>query len=153
MTEPKHTSIERIEDALFDQLSQQNIRQRNNSQVEQAVVSEDDYLSLHCLFERTLAKALKLVDEGSVECLVGQFSRRRIFRVQGRSATDQYLVLPSRYCSCQAFFFEAVSKGDATHCKHMLAARFAEAVGALRTTEVADEELARVLIDLCAEEE
>ena len=36
-------------------------------------------------------------------------------QVQGSKApTGAYLVFPSHYCSCEAFFFDVISKGEAT---------------------------------------
>ncbi|PSC73313.1 zinc finger SWIM domain-containing 7 [Micractinium conductrix] len=92
----------------------------------------DEQLSaLHFLFDTHVAKALQIVDQGGVWCFVGAGSGRRVFKVQGQSA-EAYVVFPGHYCSCQAFFFDVVSKEDAVTCKHQLAARLADALGKAR---------------------
>ena len=47
-------------------------------------------------------------------------------QVQGKSASDHYLVFPDHYCSCQAFFYEVVGRSEASFVstpKHKLNAQ------------------------------
>ena len=36
-------------------------------------------------------------------------------QVRGKSASDNYLVFPEHYCSCQAFFYEVVHRSEAPY--------------------------------------
>eukprot|EP00983_Pelagomonas_calceolata_P035444 1108543-Pelagomonas_calceolata.AAC.3 len=89
--------------------------------------------------------------------------------VQGKSASDVYLVFPQHFCSCQAFFFKVVHESEticnsefkidsgaegkvlrACHslyvqCKHQLAARLALALGRCPIITVSDVEIASML--------
>ncbi|KAK9861882.1 hypothetical protein WJX84_000648 [Apatococcus fuscideae] len=85
--------------------------------------------SLYFLFDKNWTRGLELVDQRAVRCLVAQNSKRKVFQVRGKTATDLYLVFPRHYCSCQAFLYLA-NRGDAIalQCKHQLAAQAAEAL-------------------------
>ena len=48
-----------------------------------------------------LSPIVILLNSSSLSCFVTQ--------VQGKSASDHYLVFPEHYCSCQAFFYEVVN--------------------------------------------
>ncbi|KAK9825478.1 hypothetical protein WJX74_000242 [Apatococcus lobatus] len=67
--------------------------------------------SLYFLLDKNFSRGLELIDQRAVRCLVAHKSRRKIFQVRGKSATDLYLVFPEHYCSCQAFLFLA-NRGD-----------------------------------------
>ena len=69
--------------------------------------------SLHFLLEKHFAKAVQIVDQGGVFCFVGEQSGRKAYQVQGQSSSDRYTVYPWHYCSCQAFFYDVVSKQEA----------------------------------------
>ncbi|KAL4438696.1 hypothetical protein ABPG77_006300 [Micractinium sp. CCAP 211/92] len=113
--------------------------------IAQAGAATDEQLSsLHFLFDSHLVKALQIVDQGGVWAFVGASSGRRVYQVHGQSA-DSYIVFPAHYCSCQAFFFDVVSKTEAVACKHQLAARLADALGRTRVQTVSDVALAHLL--------
>ena len=38
-----------------------------------------------------------------------------LFHVRGKSSSDNYLVFPEHYCSCQAFFYEVVGRSEAPY--------------------------------------
>ena len=61
---------------------------------------DDQLSSLHFLFDSHFAKALQIVDQGGVFCFVGASSGRRVYQVRGHSSED-YVVFPGHYCSCQ----------------------------------------------------
>ena len=107
-------------------------------------VTDELLAALYCLFDKHLAKALQIVDQGGVFCFVGERSGRRAIQVHGQSG-EAYAVCPAHYCSCQAFFFDVVSRAEAPACKHQLAARLAAALGKQRTSTVREEVLAEVL--------
>ncbi|KAI3431608.1 hypothetical protein D9Q98_004657 [Chlorella vulgaris] len=107
----------------------------------------DEQLSnLHFLYDSHFAKALQIVDQGGVWCFVGASSGRRVYQVQGHS-NEHYVVHPAHYCSCQAFFFDVVSKAEAAACKHQLAARLADALNKTRVQTVSDIALGHLLAE------
>ena len=65
-----------------------------------ATASDEQLSSLHFLFDSHFAKALQIVDQGGVFCFVGAGSGRRVYQVRGHSSED-YVVFPGHYCSCQ----------------------------------------------------
>ena len=95
--------------------------------------------------ENHLANALELVQTGRVKRLVAERSGRSCFQVQGKSAREEYLVHPRHYCSCRAFQWDVVSRGDQLICKHQLAARIAQATGAYPVASVTDLLMAQLL--------
>ena len=40
-----------------------------------------------------------------------------VAQVQGKTAADHYLVFPAHYCSCKAFLFDIVGRGEAAHVR------------------------------------
>ncbi|WZN62190.1 zinc finger SWIM domain-containing protein [Chloropicon roscoffensis] len=126
--------------------------------------------SLSFLFDKVLDKAVDIVQNSCVKRVVGERSGREIFQVKAGRSTgarrqskgwlqqchaadgqhaevpDEYLVLPFHYCSCHAFQFEVINRGEAFLCKHILAARLARALGMTMTYVVKDELLAQVLL-------
>lgn len=44
-------------------------------------VAEDQIVKLHTLFDKNLARALQIVDQRGVTCLVGKDSQRKVFQV------------------------------------------------------------------------
>ena len=114
-----------IADAIFDEIRASGTETR-------APELTDRHLEvLAAVFrENHLANALELVQTGRVKRLVAERSGRSCFQVQGKSAREEYLVHPRHYCSCRAFQWDVVSRGDQLICKHQLAARIAQATGA-----------------------
>ncbi len=120
-------------------------RRRSPSPSNSPAATDEHLAALHFLFERHFAKAAQLVDAGGVFAFTAARSRRRVHQVAGRRGAERHTVLPAHYCSCQAFFFDVASKGEAAACKHQLAARLAEALGRARETEVPDLVVAEIL--------
>lgn len=65
--------------------------------------------------------------------------------MKGKSAREEYLCFPAHYCSCRAFQWDVISRGDQLICKHQLAARIAEATGLHASSTVSDLLLAQLL--------
>ncbi len=82
--------------------------------------------SLHFLFDKVLEKAVDIVQNSCVKRVVGEASGRELFQVKakrpassrrsrrssGEAQQDDYLVLPFHYCSCHAFQYEVINRGD-----------------------------------------
>jgi len=117
--------------------------------------------SLHFLFDKVFEKAVDIVQNSCVKRVVGETSGRELFQVKakrssssrrnrrstgGEAQQDDYLVLPFHYCSCHAFQYEVINRGEMFLCKHILAARIAKALGMTMTVIVNDVLLAQVLL-------
>lgn len=107
-------------------------------------VSDEHLKSLHFFYGPTFEKALDVYDAEFVSKLVGTDTKRALFHVQG-SARLPYTVTDN-WCSCPAFA-QTLSHGKGDVCKHLLAARLADATGSVATTSVPDAEIARELSD------
>jgi len=83
--------------------------------------------SLHFLFDKVFEKAVDIVQNSCVKRVVGETSGRELFQVKakrssssrrnrrstgGEAQQDDYLVLPFHYCSCHAFQYEVINRGE-----------------------------------------
>ena len=108
--------------------------------------------SMSFLFESNWARALELVDGGHVKRIVAQDSGRELFQVGSASGSRaggrlprSHLVFPEHFCTCHAFFYDVVSRGEAVLCKHQIAAQVASALGTCVTVVVPDSLVAQIL--------
>ena len=93
-----------------------------------------------------LENSLVMYQKRAVKKLVAVKSGRTCWQVRGKSgAKEEYLVFPTHYCSCRAFQWDVLSKGEQLICKHMLAVRIAEALDDYNVTEIDDALLAQLL--------
>ena len=95
--------------------------------------------------EKHLSNALELVQSGKVKRLVAKTSRRSCFQVRGRTAKEEYLCYPDASCSCRAFQWDVISRGERVACKHQLAVKVATATNACVESEVTDLLMAQLL--------
>lgn len=112
---------------------------------------KDEHLRLlYVLCDKTLEHALVLVDQGGVQAFVAERTGRTVYHVHSernrKSGQETYVCFPKHYCSCYAFFYDVVGRGEHICCKHQLAARIAHATNQCGQTTVTDEELARLLL-------
>ncbi|KAL6752684.1 hypothetical protein V8C86DRAFT_2749718 [Haematococcus lacustris] len=134
--------LDRVGQACF-----QLLEEASKSPTTSAERVDELLASLAHIYGRNFWKALEIVDQGLVACLQGEQSGRQIFQVQGKTAADKYLVFPAHFCSCQAFFYEVVNKGEAVCCKHQLAARVSWSLQRCPVLVVSDVQLAQFLIN------
>ncbi|BBN19666.1 zinc finger SWIM domain-containing protein 7 [Marchantia polymorpha subsp. ruderalis] len=114
-----------------------------------STLTDDQILALHFLFNKTLDKAVRIIEQGGVYRLVAEPSRREVFQVMGNPKENQhYVCFPEHFCSCHAFFFDIVSRGHQICCKHQLAARLAAALQVFKPITVTDVELTQLLLDM-----
>lgn len=114
-----------------------------------STLTDDQILALHFLFNKTLDKAVRIIEQGGVYRLVAEPSRREVFQVMGNPKENQhYVCFPEHFCSCHAFFFDIVSRGHQICCKHQLAARLATALQVFKPSTVTDVELTQLLLDM-----
>ncbi|XP_002988124.2 zinc finger SWIM domain-containing protein 7-like isoform X2 [Selaginella moellendorffii] len=104
---------------------------------------------LQFLYQRNLARALRILDMEGVKRITGQNSKRSIFVVRGETdKSDQHLcLLKPHFCSCPSFFFDVVVRHQHLCCKHQLAASLAEALRICKDQTVSDQELAILLLE------
>lgn len=107
-------------------------------------------IAIHiCSISSTRASIHAVNGSESLElCELSELSVERVERpgAQGKSSkTEEYLCFPTHYCSCRAFQWDVISRGDQLICKHQLAARLAEATGLHASSVVTDLLLAQLL--------
>ncbi|XP_010028385.1 zinc finger SWIM domain-containing protein 7 [Eucalyptus grandis] len=112
-------------------------------------VTNEQLSILHFLFGKNLERATRILDQRGVKRISGEPSGRFIFQVVGESRRkEEYLCFPEHYCGCYSFFYDIVNRGEQLCCKHQLAARLAESLGACTEVRVSDEQLAVLLSNL-----
>jgi len=94
------------------------------------------------LYERA-RKAVEAVKEGKVKKYVFHPSFKIYWVVVGRSR--DYLVLPGRYCTCDDFFINVVTRSKVKSCYHLIAQEVAQREGQFEVFEVEDDEGERLL--------
>ncbi|KAL4196208.1 hypothetical protein AMTRI_Chr04g182190 [Amborella trichopoda] len=112
-------------------------------------VSDDQLSILHFLYGKNFERATRIVDQAGVKKLSAKQSGRALFQVVGESKRgEEYICFPDHLCTCYSFFFDTVNRGEQLCCKHQLAAKLAEAVGAFKEINISDEQLAVLLSKL-----
>ena len=120
---------------------------QKNEECQQPAFSNEVYNSLTTLFPTVLNSALHIVDHGKVTQYVCKESRRSFFRVQessSQSSSDEHSARPQSertasghvyfdivgdFCCCFFYVKQCLSpQGTAFLCKHVLAAKLAEAI-------------------------
>ncbi|KAK8562841.1 hypothetical protein V6N12_010907 [Hibiscus sabdariffa] len=112
-------------------------------------VNEEQLSVLHFLFGKNFERATRIVDQRGVKKIIGEPSGRSILQVVGESRRkEEYLCFGENYCACYSFFYDIINRGEQLCCKHQLAARLAESLGACVEVKVSDEQLAVLLSEL-----
>ncbi|CAM6096784.1 unnamed protein product [Calypogeia fissa] len=94
-----------------------------------AAVNKNQFRMLYFLFNKNLEKALRILDNRGVTRITANPSGRVVFQVTAESkGLGQYVCFPDHFCSCPAYHFEVVSRGQQLCCKHQLAARLANSL-------------------------
>ncbi|KAG5203419.1 zinc finger SWIM domain-containing protein 7 isoform X2 [Ovis aries] len=76
-----------------------------------APIPDEHLLSLKFVFGSSAVQALDLVDRQSVT-LISSPSGRRVYQVLGSSGRTYTCLASCHYCSCPAFAFSVLRKGD-----------------------------------------
>jgi len=110
-------------------------------------VSDEQLSILHFLYGKNFERAMRILDQGGVQRIVGIPSGRAVYQVAGESKnSDQYICFAEHHCTCYAFFYETVNRGEQLCCKHQLAARMADAHKLYEEEKISDEQLALLLL-------
>ncbi|XP_053223624.1 zinc finger SWIM domain-containing protein 7 isoform X2 [Podarcis raffonei] len=117
----------------------------------QAISSNNPYL-LKFIFGASAVPALDLVDRQSVTRITSP-SGRQVYQVVGSSGKHYTCYASCHFCSCPAFMFSVLRKGDSLVCKHLLAIYLSQALGSCQELTVPDKQLTRLLLQEEEEEE
>lgn len=107
-------------------------------------LSAGHLLTLSKIFGKRLRSALRLLRENRVKKYVFRPSGKTVWVVTGRS-TDYHIIPAAEYCSCNDFFFRAVSQ-EIRLCYHLIAQKIAQATEHYELIEE-DDRRYRQLID------
>lgn len=111
-------------------------------------ISNEQMSALHSIFQHNLVSALDLVERGGITKYVCRTSpgggEQVLWQVEGSSGGQYICLQSSSYCSCPAFVYAVLVKGDTILCKHQLAARLGSALGRCRGVELSEEDWARM---------
>jgi len=90
-------------------------------------LSEKTRMKLLKLFSKRFENAMTLVDKNRVKKYMFKPSGRVIWTVLGRKG--EYQVIPeTNFCNCDDYYFRVIDR-EKTLCYHIIAQRFAEALG------------------------
>ncbi|KAM9748960.1 zinc finger SWIM domain-containing protein 7 isoform 1-T1 [Dama dama] len=107
-------------------------------------VPDEHLLSLKFVFGSSAVQALDLVDRQSVT-LISSPSGRRVYQVLGSSGRTYTCLASCHYCSCPAFAFSVLRKGDSLVCKHLLAVYLSQVTRTCQQLSVSDKQLTDIL--------
>ncbi|ELR62567.1 Zinc finger SWIM domain-containing protein 7, partial [Bos mutus] len=106
---------------------------------------------LKFVFGSSAVQALDLVDRRSVT-LISSPSGRHVYQVETRSLLREKktgrphpCLAPCHYCSCPAFAFSVLRKGDSLLCKHLLAVYLSQITRTCQQLSVSDKQLTDIL--------
>ncbi|KAF0310189.1 Zinc finger SWIM domain-containing protein 7 [Amphibalanus amphitrite] len=109
--------------------------------------SDELLLALQAVAPALLEPALDLIDRSAVSRLVAP-AGRAVYRVLGSGGVPYYCPQPLTFCPCPAFQYTVLQRGDQPLCKHLLAAKLAQALGKCADTAVSDPHLRDLLTEL-----
>ncbi|XP_047612877.1 zinc finger SWIM domain-containing protein 7 [Phacochoerus africanus] len=111
-----------------------------------APISDEHLLSLKFVFGSSAVQALDLVDRKSITSMSSP-SGRRVYQVLGSSGKTYTCLASCHYCSCPAFAFSVLRKGDSLLCKHLLAVYLSQVLGTCQQLSVSDKQLTDLLME------
>ncbi|EKX48793.1 hypothetical protein GUITHDRAFT_136461 [Guillardia theta CCMP2712] len=121
-----------MSDAMFEDMERQG------------ELSDSILFRMTSIFKRsTLEASLALVDKGYVQKIVSD-SGRSLFLVE--SSQDDPYVCFKHFCPCHYFSYNVINKMEALTCKHILAARIANALKRADIVNVTNEEFSKWLM-------
>ena len=130
--------------ALLDQVKTECLAQKNDEEIQHPQFSTQVQNSLTTLFPAVLSSAFHILDHGKVTKFVCQDSRRAFYRVEESSSQSQtsnkphsertasgriYYDIMGDFCCCFWYTKHCLNpQGISFLCKHVLAAKLAEAI-------------------------
>ena len=99
-------------------------------------LSEKTRMKLLKLFSKRFENAMTLVEKNRVKKYMFRPSNRVIWTVLGRKG--EYQVIPeTNFCNCDDYYFRVIDR-EKTLCYHIIAQRFAEALGRYTVKKLPD---------------
>ncbi|CAI5794715.1 zinc finger SWIM domain-containing protein 7 [Podarcis lilfordi] len=138
--------------ATLPALAEELLREIEKAFCETSHVPDDLLLALKFIFGASAVPALDLVDRQSVTRITSP-SGRQVYQVVGSSGKHYTCYASCHFCSCPAFMFSVLRKGDSLVCKHLLAVYLSQALGSCQELTVPDKQLTRLLLQEEEEEE
>lgn len=128
--------MEEITDQLFEEVAKVYKQQK--------CLTDELLFALQFVFQAPLLPALDLIDRKSVT-LIRCPSGRKVYQVSGSSGTPYTCFATSSFCSCPAYKFSVLKRGDTVMCKHLLAIRLSESMEEFKQYDVSDQEMASII--------
>uniref|UniRef100_A0A8C9AQ35 Zinc finger SWIM-type containing 7 n=1 Tax=Prolemur simus TaxID=1328070 RepID=A0A8C9AQ35_PROSS len=100
---------------------------------------------LKFVFGSSAIQALDLVDRQSIT-LISSPSGRRVYQVLGSSGKTYICLASCHYCSCPAFAFSVLRKGESLLCKHLLAVYLSQVMRTCQQLCVSDKQLTDIFL-------
>lgn len=132
-------------DATLPAVAEELLREIGRAFRETARVPDDHLSALKFVFGASAVPALDLVDRRSVTRL-GSPSGRTVYQVMGSSGKMYTCYATCLFCTCPAFAFSVLRRGDSLVCKHLLAVQLSRALGACQDVTVPDQQLTGLLL-------
>uniref|UniRef100_A0A6J0UVJ0 Zinc finger SWIM domain-containing protein 7 n=1 Tax=Pogona vitticeps TaxID=103695 RepID=A0A6J0UVJ0_9SAUR len=132
-------------DATLPAVAEELLNEIGRAFRETAQVSDDLLSALKFVFGASAVLALDLVDRHSVTRFASP-SGRMVYQVVGSSGKTYTCYASCHFCTCPAFMFSVLRKGDSLVCKHLLAIYLSRALGTCQEVSVPDQQLARLLL-------
>ncbi|XP_072287017.1 zinc finger SWIM domain-containing protein 7 [Pyxicephalus adspersus] len=126
-------------------VAQELLREIKKALQETSQISDEHLLGLKFIFGATALFALDLVDQRSVTHVTSP-SGRSTFQVTGSSGKLYICYKACHYCSCPAFTFSVLRRGDSMLCKHILAVYLSQALGVCQEMTVSDKQMSEILL-------
>ncbi|XP_074869695.1 zinc finger SWIM domain-containing protein 7 [Carettochelys insculpta] len=133
-------------EATLPAVAEELLKEIKKTFQETSHVPDDLLLALKFIFGSSAVAALDLVDQHSVTRIVSP-SGRAVYQVLGSSGKQYTCYASCHFCTCPAFTFSVLRKGDSLLCKHILAVYLSQATGACQELSVPDQQLASILLE------
>ncbi|XP_054857984.1 zinc finger SWIM domain-containing protein 7 [Eublepharis macularius] len=132
-------------DATLPAVGEELLREIEKVFQETSRVPDDLLSALKFIFGASAVPALDLADHQSVTRIVSP-SGRTVYQVLGSSGKLYTCYASCHFCSCPAFAFSVLRKGDSLLCKHLLAIYLSRALGTCHELTVSNKQLTRLLL-------
>ncbi|XP_068122110.1 zinc finger SWIM domain-containing protein 7 [Hyperolius riggenbachi] len=132
-------------EVFLPSVAEELLREIKRSYQETSQISDEHLLGLKFIFGPTALYALDLVDQRSVTHVTSP-SGRSTFQVTGSSGKLYTCYKACHYCSCPAFSYTVLRRGDSLVCKHLLAVYLSQALGVCQEVTVSDKQLSDILL-------
>ncbi|XP_067328218.1 zinc finger SWIM domain-containing protein 7 [Anolis sagrei] len=132
-------------DSTLPAVAEELLKEIESAFREKSHIPDDLLLALKFVFGASAVPALDLVDRQSVTRLASP-SGRTVYQVSGSSGKLYTCYASCHFCSCPAFTFSVLRKGERLVCKHILAIYLSRALGTCQELTVPEQQLTKLLL-------